>query len=120
MHTALRKACDSQATSLAYNLINLLCALPARDVPVRFAPWLIFGALVVERCVTWPAFTAIGNAIEMFEGRFSEVCDRARSEGVVVSDAAPSAMTAFFALKSALDLLDEGDVAGMASFFEVD
>jgi len=45
-HAALRKHADSKITSLAYNLIHLICSariLEAQD------PWLMYGALVVEK-----------------------------------------------------------------------
>jgi hypothetical protein len=42
MHTALRKCCDSHASSALYNLIWIL------KFPDEFNPWIVFGELVAQ------------------------------------------------------------------------
>lgn len=118
MHTALRKVCDSPITSATYNLIHLLSALPKEDVPVRFDPWLIFGALVVEQLPRGSRSFAAREAISKFSDRFEEVCDRARADGHRVTETAPRARIAFFALNSMLSCFDSGDIEGLAAYLD--
>ena len=46
MHTALRKCCDSNIASAAYQLIQLICE--TRFTPQKFNPWRVYGGLVAQ------------------------------------------------------------------------
>lgn len=46
MHTALRKVADSPITTVAYQIIHMIC--DSRITPRKFDPWLLFGQLVAD------------------------------------------------------------------------
>ena len=46
LHAALRKVCDSEATTVLYQIVHLVCALRIR--PESLDPWRIVGRLVAE------------------------------------------------------------------------
>ncbi len=120
MHTALRKCCDSSATSALYNLVHL-----CKVQPNKFSPWLFFGNLVVEHLANKsapsrkagrhgkPVLYALKKAHQELPDRFfSEVLDIAKEAGTVPFEAERW----LYALKCTMDLFNDDDWERMGAF----
>jgi hypothetical protein len=88
LHTALRKACDSEATSLLYNIIHLCGNGPKED------GWAAYLDLAWDALQTDPDPVALRRAAEQLEWGYTE----------------------YNALRLAFEHLDDDDLRGMAAW----
>jgi hypothetical protein len=107
MHTALRKICDSKATTAMYNVVHLIC-----DARVPLSAWNLLGKLVAEGLneVEKPTSSVASRILVEAVARLGDVWDEDRAR--TASDATHQlhAMTSIFSLFS------KADFDGMAAF----
>lgn len=117
MHTALRKACDSKATSIAYNVISIVCALAIK--PRSLDPWLVLGELVADAVNAENdkdvKFTAQGLK-ECVARLDDEWWKRNKKRKERDRPSPDNAQPSLYALVSVFRTFDASDYNGMAAF----
>jgi hypothetical protein len=118
MHVALRKLCDSPATSCLYNLVHIL------ELPEKHNAWRLYGQLVADRVNAIDGRRSEGGAGESYATALKEarkaLADAFFSEGRLRKrgEWPEHAETWLHAVDSALSCFSQQDWEGMAGYFE--
>lgn len=114
MHTALRKYCDSNITSAAYNLIHLICD---SSVKPKHSPWRLLGRLTANRLNASVApIPAVMAAVDnLDDAYFDHVVTPRRKKG---KGWPKGARQWLYALQCTLQCFDESDWEGLVALLE--
>ena len=119
LHTALRKCCDSKATTAAYNLIHLI-----QDKPGHVNPWRVLGDLVATQTPgSSPASVVLRKTVTVQPGEFESLWVQAWSKREFetmknerLSDTGRDLLHWTKSLSAIFELFNENDWKGMAAY----
>jgi len=108
MHTALRKCCDSPATSAVYNLVWFMT--PMRE---EFNPWIVFGELVAQHIQQINTLGALKLSISNLSPTYDNLIIDAKRRQEKTPERCEQAL---YALEGMLLCMDDQDLERMGSY----